>query len=65
MKTISLALVLVVGCAPLTLYAGGPHYGGGKHTSSHGGHYSKGSGSSHKGGKYKNGSTSDQYGHHK
>ncbi len=43
----------------------GPHYGGGKHTSSHGGAYQGGSGSSHKGGTYKNGKTDDQYGKHK
>lgn len=43
----------------------GPHYGGGKHTSSHGGHYAGGKGSSHKGGSYKNSNTGNQYGSHK
>ncbi len=43
----------------------GPHYGGGKHTSSHGGNYKGGKGSSHKDGTYKNNKTGDQYGKHK
>jgi hypothetical protein len=37
-------------------------YGGGKHTTSHGGHYQGGSGKSHQGGHYKNDKTDDQYG---
>jgi hypothetical protein len=41
------------------------HYGGGHHTSSHGGHYAGGSGSSHKGGHYKNSHTGNHYGTHK
>lgn len=44
---------------------GGPSYGGGKHTSSHGGSYKGGKGSSHKDGSYKNNRTNDQYGKHK
>lgn len=40
-------------------------YGGGKHTTSHGGHYAGGQGSSHRGGSYKNGQTSDRYGTHR
>lgn len=44
---------------------GGPHYGGGKHSSSHGGNYAGGKGSSHKNGSYKNNKTGDQYGKHK
>src|SRR6266403_524622 len=40
-------------------------YGGGSHTSSHGGTYVGGSGSSHKGGSYQNLSTGNQYGTHK
>ena len=42
-----------------------PSYGGGKHTSSHGGNYQGGKGSSHKDGNYKNSKTGDQYGKHK
>jgi hypothetical protein len=41
------------------------HYGGGKHTTSHGGHYIGGRGSSHKGGHYTNGLTGNRYGSHK
>lgn len=43
----------------------GPHYGGGHHTTSHGGNYSGGSGSSHRGGNYKNTNTGNKYGKHK
>jgi hypothetical protein len=42
-----------------------PYYGGGHHTSSHGGRYAGGTGSSHKGGTYKNARTGNQYGRHK
>lgn len=42
-----------------------PSYGGGKHTTSHGGHYQGGSGQSHRGGHYKNTGSRDQYGRHK
>jgi len=42
----------------------GPHYGGGRHTSSHGGSYSR-SGSSHKGGHYTSRTGSHSYGTHK
>jgi hypothetical protein len=43
-----------------------PSYGGGHHTSSHGGRYSGSySGSSHKGGSYRNVRTSNHYGTHK
>lgn len=41
------------------------YYGGGRHTTSHGGHYSGGQGSSHKGGHYKNAGTNNHYGRHK
>lgn len=40
-------------------------YGGGHHTTSHGGKYIGGHGASHKGGKYANPKTSNQYGRHK
>ena len=42
------------------------YYGGGKHTTSHGGHYSGATkGSSHKGGHYRNVRTGNHYGKHK
>ena len=44
---------------------GRPYYGGGHHSSSHGGSYSGGHGSSHKGGHYKNPRTGNRYGRHK
>lgn len=40
-------------------------YGGGHHTSSHGGSYMSGQGSSHKGGSYNNARTGNSYGTHK
>lgn len=42
-----------------------PYYGGGHHTTSHGGSYKGGKGSSHKDGKYRNEKTGNQYGKHK
>ncbi len=42
-----------------------PYYGGGHHTTSHGGHYAGGHGSSHKGGHYVNPRTGNHYGRHK
>jgi hypothetical protein len=39
-------------------------YGGGHHTTSHGGTFVGGSGSSHKGGTYRNFRTGNQYGTH-
>lgn len=42
-----------------------PYYGGGKHTSSHGGAYNGGQGSSHRGGTYSNPRSRDRYGRHK
>lgn len=70
MKIISLIFtVFLLAIAPLNdAFAKGsrPHYGGGHHTSSHGGHYSGGSGgSSHKGGHYINTKTGNRYGTHK
>jgi hypothetical protein len=44
---------------------GGPFYGGGHHSGSHGGTYKGASGSSHTGGKYINPKTGNQYGKHK
>jgi len=41
------------------------HYGGGHHTTSHGGHYNGGSGSSHRGGHYHNPRSYNRYGTHK
>lgn len=46
-------------------HGGRVHYGGGKHTSSHGGHYAGGRGSSHRGGKYGNARSGNRYGTHK
>jgi len=40
-------------------------YGGGHHTTSHGGSYLGGSGSSHRDGEYSNPSTGNQYGTHR
>jgi hypothetical protein len=40
-------------------------YGGGHHTTSHGGTFVGSAGSSHKGGTYRNYSTGNQYGTHK
>jgi hypothetical protein len=45
-------------------HASGPYYGGGHHTTSHGGHYFGGHGLSHRGGYYVNPRTGNQYGHH-
>jgi hypothetical protein len=42
-----------------------PYYGGGHHTTSHGGHYQGGRNSHHKGGHYRNSRTNNRYGRHK
>jgi hypothetical protein len=42
-----------------------PYYGGGHHTSSHGGYYSGSTNSHHKGGHYRNAATNNTYGKHK
>lgn len=42
-----------------------PNYGGGKHTTSHGGHYQGEQNSHHRGGHYKNPRTANHYGKHK
>jgi hypothetical protein len=42
-----------------------PYYGGGKHTTSHGGQYSGATSSHHKNGHYNNWRTSNHYGVHK
>lgn len=41
------------------------YYGGGHHTTSHGGHFAGGVGSSHRGGHYRNARTGNEYGQHK
>jgi hypothetical protein len=46
-------------------YSSRIYYGGGHHTTSHGGYYKGGQGSSHKGGHYKNPKTNNHYGRHK
>ena len=45
-------------------HGGRVSYGGGHHTSSHGGSYLGGSGSSHRGGSYVNSKTGNRYGTH-
>ncbi len=42
-----------------------PYYGGGNHTTSHGGHYAGGYRSHHRGGHYVNYRTENTYGRHK
>jgi hypothetical protein len=42
-----------------------PYYGGGHHTTSHGGHYTGSTNSHHRGGHYVNASTNNTYGRHK
>ncbi|MGI4864918.1 MAG: hypothetical protein ACRYFZ_13420 [Janthinobacterium lividum] len=53
---------------PSSTSSSGSYYGGGSHTTSHGGAYQgvePGAGSSHKGGTYQNSNTGNQYGRHK
>ncbi|PDT56087.1 hypothetical protein CO678_40275 [Bradyrhizobium diazoefficiens] len=45
-------------------HGGRVSYGGGHHTSSHGGSFSGGSGSLHRGGTYVNSNTGNRYGTH-
>jgi hypothetical protein len=55
MKAMALLAALTFGLASWATAAearGGHYYGGGHHTSSHGGYYAGGSGSSHRGGTY-------------
>jgi hypothetical protein len=64
-KTFAVALVLA---ATMVLSMGAEartYYGGGRHTSSHGGYYAGGTGSSHKGGHYQNYRTGNHYGRHR
>jgi hypothetical protein len=65
-------IVLIVALLFFTMPAFGqrhsssrPNYGGGKHTTSHGGHYQAEQNSHHKGGHYKNPKTANHYGKHK
>lgn len=55
-------IAMVVMASPLSARV---NYGGGHHTSSHGGHYAGGAGSSHRGGSYRNVRTSNRYGRHR
>lgn len=62
-------LVMLVALNEQAAARGGSHggrvsYGGGHHTSSHGGSYSGASGSSHRGGSYVNSNTGNRYGTH-
>lgn len=60
-----LATILLLGPANARGGHGGRvSYGGGHHTSSHGGSFPGGSGSSHRGGHYSNFSTGNRYGTH-
>lgn len=70
-KTIGIVATLVVlmGLSEQAAARGGSHggrvsYGGGHHTSSHGGSFAGGSGSSHRGGTYVNSRTGNRYGTH-
>jgi hypothetical protein len=62
-----LVIMLVFSLVAQITIAGGahPHYGGGHHTSSHGGTYKGTNKSSHKGGHYANSKTHNTYGTHK
>lgn len=62
-------LVSLLALSDQAVARGGSHggrvsYGGGHHTSSHGGRYAGGSGSSHRGGTYVNSATGNRYGTH-
>ena len=65
MKTIFYSILFILSITFVNATQRHPNYGGGHHTSSHGGHYSSGSGSSHKGGHYRNSKTYNTYGTHK
>jgi len=63
----SIILLFAFACIAATGFAQKrhPYYGGGHHTTSHGGYYSGGSGSTHRGGHYVNSHTYNTYGRHK
>jgi hypothetical protein len=63
MKKAVLATLFVAATA--CAFAQRPYYGGGRHTSSHGGTYAQGQSSSHKGAHYTSPTGSHQYGRHK
>ena len=72
MKRLIVSLLLIFSLSSIPSFAdakgssgGRTYYGGGKHTTSHGGSYAGGKRSSHKGGTYKNSSTGNHYGKHK
>jgi hypothetical protein len=48
-----------------TSHASRPYYGGGHHTTSHGGRYQGETNVHHKGGHYRNPKSNNQYGRHK
>jgi hypothetical protein len=66
-STLSTILLPVVDAGAKTSHhaSSRTHYGGGKHTTSHGGHYASSRNSHHKGGHYKNPRTNNHYGTHK
>ena len=69
MRKITIFVVALL-CSTTLAEARGGHggfrvsYGGGHHTSSHGGTFAGASGSSHKGGQYRNVNTGNRYGTH-
>ncbi len=65
LKRMTLALLFAASLLAVPAAAQRTHYGGGRHTSSHGGHYSGGRGSSHRGGHYRNYRTGNRYGSHR
>jgi hypothetical protein len=66
MKQIAALLVLLCTMTFLSAaYAGTPYYGGGKHTTSHGGQYPGATNSHHRDGHYSNWQSGNRYGVHK
>lgn len=66
MKLLIAATLVALLAVPVAEARTRTYYGGGHHTSSHGGHYSGAyRGSSHKGGHYRNARTSHHYGRHR
>lgn len=66
MKALTIGTLATALVATAAAARGGLHYGGGRHTSSHGGHFSGAfGGSSHKGGHYTSRTGSHSYGTHR
>ena len=62
MKPLCIISAIVMSLLAAPAYGSRNHYGGGHHTSSHGGSYNHGSGSSHKGGRYNSPTGGHHYG---